>query len=322
MVRAQAQPEAIYNQALVASQAALAEGANVSSSALRDAKALAHEWTTKDVDFRRARTELAIEVHDLKVTAQDEQRSASNHPERLAEVRTAFRDRAAEFYCRANFVYGQIEALWDWTPMPRAPAVRGWDDAAGSWLQSTASWHREFRRQFLSRLAGEASTCLPFSVKALCGTGTWQDALADVKARDLPLLELQFILSPAAVPRLFGLRLRGVSAHSVGITDACAGVWSANLKPPVQCSVVTSRGTRDLNQNPGCIDLGRIQTREFPKPPDVVATATLRNLSPLSAGAGNDRSWALTLKRHSSRGKDVCDLEDLEIDLLVAGSLS
>ena len=120
---------------------------------------------------------------------------------------------------------------------------------------------------------------------------------------------------------LFGVRLRGVTAYIVGVGNQST-VFTGQVSPPAHSLVVDEKGiVSGVAQGRSWADLARIQSRASTRPPDVVGTSFLRNLSPVTPDAPKDETdlWLIEIDRFSTTGEDVTQAKDVQLDILVMG---
>jgi hypothetical protein len=98
--------------------------------------------------------------------------------------------------------------------------------------------------------------------------------------------------------------------------------WRGRIYPPSKAVFTDQSGkeTAVTQQSMPC-DLARIAARGLSRPPDMVGLSHLRNISPLSPSgdATPESAWKLSVSRVSVFGKDLLEITDLSLDLMVSG---
>jgi hypothetical protein len=168
----------------------------------------------------------------------------------------------------------------------------------------------------------EVGTVVSFSAKTL-DPKAWTNALNALKSGTTKELELSLRFPLSAFSPYYALRVRGLSA-SVADPKAVADgdSWRGRIYPPSKAVFTDSTGkeTAVMQQSIPC-DLARIAARGLARAPDMVGLSHLRNISPLSpTGATDaDSAWRLRVSRRSLFGKDLLEITDFSIDLMISG---
>jgi hypothetical protein len=315
-------PELANFLTAVQSQAYLAAGAQAAAEATLGAKQITLNWNENDVGFRTRRTELAIGVNALRRKAMDDLGGPLNIASELASLRARFVEQLADIAAKASVLVPGFHQIWGWDDISQPPMPYEWKDSDGSYTHALAMWLLTVQSQLGPRMTYESSTVIPISIKARLSQDKWLSVLADAKAKNLNQLTFVFDLPASIFSPLLCARIRGISAYVDGPSGADSGAWRGRATIPANALVVTQSGNNAIAQSRLTSDLGRIQTRPFPKPADVVGISLLRNASPISgspdpAGGSN---WVVELMRWSSSGMDATDLLDMQLDLLVSGN--
>ncbi len=318
LVYASALPETVFNVASVNSQQVLAEGSAQSAASLAQSKDLLAKWYSADETFRRERTQVALDTNAMRKLARSSKRGPTNYSEQLQAIRQEFIQRISQVYARALIIDVGLRDIWE-MPLPPLPDVYKWNDDT-SFFSSFISWIGILKRSMLMRSASDCNTVLTVSVSSLVGPQVWTKAMDNVLASNATSVEFRFEL-PTTLTQYSQTRLRGVIAYITGIDDRVAGLWRAKIVPPKHARLGTN--SLSISQDQPSVDLARIQSRENPKPPDVVGMATLRNIVPFSnpTDLQADRVWVLVLERYSLRNADGVKVTDIELDFLTANSL-
>lgn len=269
------------------------------------------DWDTKDIDFRRQRTEVAKRLADLKTKAFTETGGALNYDEQMLPIKERFqrdfRDALARIYKAADglrLIYGYNVPLpqsitklktKDFKKERQQSPYKYLDDSI-IWVRNAISWLVRFSQS-------DQNYVLPVSVKRLMPKEDWD------KGKGVWECEIKKDLFPGQSH----VRLRGISAFVVLNPDDNAGVWQAIIRPPQQsfCEHL-SGNSKDLDQCkiPPC-RLGRIRTREDIRDPDITGILTLHNVSPFG-------KWKVEISKISTEDIPVEKIKDVHIDLHLA----
>jgi len=272
---------------------------------------LEKEWAYEDRGFRMQRTEAAREVMDRNIYEACRTNGLMNHHQRLGEIRKRFlgkleiavrmlrkaRQGLRDLYAINNDNVFNVP-ITDADFPPRSKTV-DWFERLIDWaIRSDADLDRFLRReQSYAKRFGITGDKL----KSGLGKTTWL----------LNVGEETFLQGEARQ-----VRVRGISAHVGG---KAKGLWELRVSPPRGNVKVIIAGTplkiNKINQdNLPDICLGRVGTRDYPRPPDLVGVNALHNASPYGA-------WEVKLTGNSSHGEAPSAdeiIDAIEIDIHVA----
>jgi hypothetical protein len=139
-------------------------------------------------------------------------------------------------------------------------------------------------------------------------------------------LKFVFPIPIKLIDGLSGVRLKGISCYSVGIPDATAGCWTGQIRPPITTlNILEDSSLVYFSQDATSVDLGRVLSRDNPKPPDIIGTARLRHMQIIGGNEGlnpmpESASWVLRLNRLSTFGADASKLKDVQLEFYVSAS--
>lgn len=308
--------------ASISSQTAASSGAATSAQHTTTSKKALDDWNQLDVDFRRRRTQLALDVNAMRRKAQNDDRGPFNYIQELATLRANFVSRLADFYARASSIVSGLSSLWAYPSVPAVPAVHSWDDARGSYLDALQAWALQLERVIQRATEEEASAIVTLSVHSLMGDTAWKAAINVASSN--PTRSLRFRIESSSFSGWAGVRIRGISASIIGTDEVEAGVWRVHAYAPQAAIVVNQRGTSHaLLQLSRMLDLGRVATRQCPRPPDIAGMSQWRNLSPISdpAASDADATWGIEVAALSSNGMDVKKIKDIQLDIIVSATV-
>lgn len=316
LTRTAAAPEIVSYQIGFKTQNRLTRGSAVSSALLVDAKSVATDWSQKDIEFRRRRAELTRTSNALKRKALTDPDGPLNLLPHLFGMRARFVDQLADALSMSEVIVQGFATYWAWDTGGAPPAPSTWNDKAGSFLDALMEWQRQTERAVVARLHRESAGVITLSLRGLVGESAWNKAVTAAVGGKPFVLSFQVLA--AQFEPYKGVRFRGLSAYVSGVTDETAGIWHGSVKLPEKVVVVDGNGApASLRQPPLGADLGRVLTRANHKPADVVGSAQLRNLSPISDAPVSALSqYELTMASLSSGGTAIAALKDVSIDIL------
>lgn len=311
-----AAPEIVSYQISFKTQNRLARASASSSALLAEAKSIATDWSQKDIDFRRRRAELNRTTNALKRKALSDQDGPLNLVPHLSGMRTRFVDQLADALAMAEVIQRGFATCWTWTTGASPPVPSTWNDQIGSFLDELLKWQAQAERSIVSQLHRESAGVVSVSLRNLVGETAWKKALTATQSGKP--FKVSFQVRSHLFEPYIGVRFRGLSAYTSGVSDQAAGVWRGNISLPQNAIVIDSYGkTVAINQPRLMTDLGRILTRENPKPSDVVGSAQLRNLSPISDPQNIPQSlYEITIAATSSGGITMSSVKDISLDIL------
>lgn len=304
-------------------QSVASDGATTAAQHTLESKKIAADWDNQDVDFRRRRTQLALDTNAFRKSAQSGSDGPHNYVRELNMLRSTFISRLADLCARAQTIVDGLTLYWSAEGVSVPPPPATWDDANGPYLDAFAQWLIGLERVTQSLALTETSSVATFSLSRLVGDTGWKAALA--AASPTKPLSVSFVVPAASFGSMHSVRVRGLSASAVGPSDADAGVWSATATLPTQAVVVTEQNVKkQVNQPLPATTLGRIQTRQSGRPPDVVGMALWRNASPCSdeTTGSPQAAWTVEVDYLSSNGMAVSKLKDLQLDIVIAARVS
>jgi hypothetical protein len=168
----------------------------------------------------------------------------------------------------------------------------------------------------------EVGTVVSFSAKTL-DSRAWAHAMSALKSGATKDLELSLRFPLVHFSPYYALRVRGISA-SVADPRAIADgdCWRGRIRPPSKAVFTDNAGKETVvtQQSMPC-DLARIAARGLSRAPDMVGLSHLRNIAPLSptGDTSAESAWILNVQRWSLFGKDLLEIKDLSIDLMISG---
>jgi hypothetical protein len=300
------------------SDVAARNGDKASINERRHAREAKATWDTKDVLFQRRRSEVTIFMNEVKKHAMADSGGPYNYLEQMEPIRSRFgKDFHAAYSILLAAQHG-LQLLYDSKgilPLIIDEPLKGKFTS----FDACVSWARDAIRFLIIAGQLDQNYVLSLSVKTNMGEDFFTKALAN--EGDTVKLTFEVLEARFAAQRL--VRLRGISACVVESTPG--DTWQMTVRAPVRSigrfvSDADAAEPNKLDQSMvPPVRLGRVQTRQSQREPDVVGLTTLHNVSPLSdpefKTAGR---WSVEVDRHSLNGTDAKSLIDVHIDLLLA----
>lgn len=277
----------------------------VSQRKIRGKQARA-DWERTDMTFRRDRTQVARDLNDIKYKAATDAGGILNYAEKMRPIKERFNQDFSEAKARMEVAQLGLKLLYGYPdsdltlPLPSSPQY--FDDSL-MWVRKAIHFMVRFAQT-------DQNYVLAISLKGLSTNDAWTKHII-AGAWDFDIPEQLF-------PDQRHVRLRGISAFVVG-DSAKGNIWTAAITPPrnstcrhMPNSVFPLGHEVKLDQTkiPPC-RLGRIETRDSTRPPDVVGISALHNVSPFG-------TWHISLSPVSSTGTPTKSLADVQIDLHLA----
>jgi hypothetical protein len=287
------------------------------------AKKRQSEWLLADVQFRRDRTQLQLTTRALRRAAFEADDAPLNYSSELSQLRARFIRNLAEVCAKLTAISVNFRFLFGRDQIPAPPMPYAWTNEKSSFVIALGHWLLEAEAAIGRLIQSEIATMIPVSVKSL-DKKEWDNAKLALQEGRSRTLDVAVRLQQAAFGPLYAVKLRGLSASVCSDNIKPGDAWRGT-RPPRSSMIVMHDGTSVVvSQDSLPCDLGRVTDRACPRPPDLVGTSQLRNLSPLSPPneSSSDSAWLLTIERISMLGTDIVSVEDIALDLLVNGFVS
>jgi hypothetical protein len=282
----------------------------LSSEAKLQARYTKEKWEKADVGFKKARTKIARNLAKIKLEAATELNGPLNFVAQLGPIRERvirnFSDAIARIICAKrglDELYGfpidfpsELQKLVSQINSSLKPEEDqfGVFDAALIWVRNAQAWLDAIYQH-------EQSYVYTISLRATVGEQLWRVGLSKS--------EWGFELSKFDFPEQNCVRLKGVSCCIDGGVSY-KDIWLARLTIPQHANHTTLDG-REVKLSQTHIKsfrVGRIQSRNDMREPDIVGVVSLHNGSPI----GN---WTIALSKKGRSGADSKSIDDLYIDL-------
>ena len=186
-------------------------------------------------------------------------------------------------------------------PDPSTPGEAAISHVA-NWVRNAVEWlvAYEQRDQAFSRV---------ISLASVDPQRRWQSARDDYR--------MQFHIGEEFFGNYHNVRLRGLSVCLVG--NAGTVPWLVNLLVPRNGVYRRAEGLASVDQSdmPGCL-LGRVESRNSHRPPDVCGMMSLMNASPAGLD-GEDGSWTIELFRPTGSSEEFRDVDDVLVEMNTVG---
>lgn len=278
------------------------------------------KWDKKDIAFRRARTEAAILVNDLKVRSVIEPGGAYNYPERLTPIRHRFRRDFWDGYTRLQAARDGLQRLFDYD-ISDFPVLSGATPDTSPAFDDCLIWTRQAIRFLVAFRTSEQSYAMPISLKALIGKKAWKAAKEAVEDDPSLPFTIAFVLDEAHFPVQSFVRLQGVSVFTVGRE----GPFRVGVRVPAKavCIFPHRSAPVPIDQSDVRPVWLRAMDRKTPRSGDVAGVSSIRNASPVSdrSEPGAEKFWRVVVDRTSALGENALDLEDINLDLYIAAQV-
>ena len=311
-------PEVISYQTSILSQKESSTGGAESAERLLHSKKTSTAFAKNDINYRRRRSELVFLVNDLKRRALNDPEGPFNYVPRLVGLREKLVSVLTDIIPKAIVASEGISKHWQWPLTLQPPVPEGWDDEKASYIDALRLWVQQCEIDINQWVHREVSSVISLSVRSLAGEARWEAAK---KASSAGMFNVNFKVHAKEFAPYLAVRVRGISAFVVGVTDTKHGVWKGSVRSPVMAESLDSVGAvHRIKQEAVLTDLGRIASRANAKPADVVGTVQLRNLSPISDRTigTQEAEWNIQMLSVSSDGGTISVIKDIQIDLFIS----
>lgn len=299
----------------------LAKGYAASAFPSLNSKQRQLAWSNNDIEFRRRRTQLQIDARALKREAFETAGSPFDYTVELSQLRERFIAMLAQASSKASVVQKGLNLLLGLS-LPEPPMPYDWEDGRPSYIIALSEWINLVQFSVGQATQFEAGTILSFSVKRL-NPGAWDLARQNISSGATTRFEMALQFPRDAFEAYSRVRLRGLSASVAHATASVDGdSWRGTIQPPANSVYLDAEGGElTVVQAALQSDLARVAGRGASRPPDIVGMSHLRNMSPLSPTAAQDArsAWHLVIERESVFGKDILEVTDVCLDLMVSG---
>jgi hypothetical protein len=302
----------------------LADAGSKSAASSLAAKTREAKWAADDVNFRRDRAEVQINLRELRRQAVESVGGPLNLTEKCLTLRKRFVEQLAETLARATVVGSSLQPVYGVTWSTAPPDVASWDDAYGGYLAALQAWYVGLDTTLARAQERESAQIVVVSMKG-SSPKEFAAAKAALKAGTSPKLLVPFKITPQQVGDLRGARVRALSISTIEKGPDIADSWRGRVRPPIAAISVDLLGNHHLiiQQGSFVAEAGRICSRTSPRQPDTVG-ANLRNCCPTSDLSKPDAAsnWALEVEPLSLLGKHAYDLEDVVVEVVITGLAS
>jgi hypothetical protein len=278
------------------SQSDALQGTSEASRFRRESFDRLADWSNKDIDFRKERTQIARDIVEQKVYQTTLQDGVLNYLEKAQPIEARFQLDFREALARLVAVRQGMKELYGYSADFPVEGSTAYFDAVVLWIREAINWLVRF-----SRL--EQNYVLPISLKNLK-----KKRLAERKDGD----NWTFTISEDLFPNQRHVRLRGLGAAVVR-DDGAKGLWQMEITLPKDSSTRHLSGTAvkiDQARVPQCY-LGRVVDRSSYRDAEITGINALHNASPFG-------SWKLAMSHQSTLGTKSSSLDDVQIDLHLA----
>lgn len=276
-VNAQTSPQTVDSW----TQAFSLDGQQKAAEARKSGSDWRADFENCNVDFRRRRTESARQNSLMKAVAYTQKGSAYNFEERRGEIKKRFDQDFKDAIERLKVLNDGFATIYDY---------RMTFSNSNMPLNDTIVMVRDAMEWLVRFSAQEQNYILPLSLATLTGA-QWQPGLMERGGA------WDFTVPATLFPGQRHVRLRGVSAAVM--TNDRRTRFQAVVRAPRRGAITYLSGaTVELDQqapNVPLVRLARIEAVDSPRPPDVVGTQSLHNVSPISAADPALGAWRIVI---------------------------
>jgi hypothetical protein len=286
-----------------------AQAASESSRLRKESLDRLAQWSLANIGFRRERAQAERDAVWEKVYQAAGSGGLLNYHESIPPLERRFASDFRDALARLAAARRGLGALYDYAPVFPEEGSPGYLDAVLLWVANARSRLAQLSQR-------EQNYVLALSIKELA-KGEWKSGQGKT--------EWTFEISEELFPAQALVRLRGLGMAvalpnpeqgtlvKVGRSKP-PGVWTAQVSvPPTGTFRPATGAPRQLDQQaiPVCF-VGRVADRNLARPPEVVGTHILHNVSPIG------KPWKIKLSPKSTGGAPSKAIEDVELYLHVA----
>lgn len=284
------------------------------------------EYESKNVKFRRARTEVARALANLKFESAASPDGVLNYIQKMRTTNAPFYRDFQDALLRINGARGGLQKVFNRKDFPEsmtamiAHALNGTpSEQSSSYFEDCLAWTRDTISWLVSFSQKDEELIIPISVRQRLQDTVWSDGL---KKGTWEVSVSPQTFSAITGSELICARLRGISAfirsatQSPGI-ETDVGIWSLILSCPAtgQYSHQSGQTTSMDQSHISPIFIGTVTVRESFREPEIGGKELLYNVSPFG-------TWKVRLGQPSLNGATLGSIADLVLHFHVNCQLS